>query len=125
MGLFGFFGNKKPQPDGLAWAEVAAKLAGTLWHLMKTDPSILASPYARVVLHDDWNVGIASDPREPSKLLGPRDVTFVLLREDSAALKEWVNELRSNENPVFQRIATEQYAKKIVRVLMSNVAVED
>lgn len=125
MGLFGLFGKKNPQPDGLAWAEVAGKLAGTLWHLMQTDPKMLASPYARVVLRDDWNVGIAADPRDPNKLLGPNDISFVLLREDHAALEEWVNELRSNQGPMFQQIATEQYAKKLVRVLMSNVSVVD
>lgn len=125
MGLFGLFGKKKPQPDALAWAEVASKLAGTLWHLMQTDPKMLASPYARVVLRDDWNVGIAADHRDPTKLLGANDISFVLLQEDRAALEEWVNELRSNQSPMFQQIATESYAKKLVRVLMSNVTVVD
>lgn len=125
MGLLGLFGKKKPQPDALAWAEVASKLSGTLWHLMQTDPKMLASPYARVILRDDWNLGIAADRREPDKLLGPNDVSFVLLQEDRSALEEWVNELQSNQSPVFQQIATEQYAKKLVRVLMSNVTVVD
>ena len=125
MGLFGIFGKKKPQPDAFAWAEVVGKLAGTLWHLMQTDPKMLASPYARAVLRDDWNVGIATDHRDPNKLLGPNDVSFVLLQEDRSALEEWVNELRSNQSPVFQQIATEQYAKKLVRVLMSNVTLID
>ena len=125
MGLFGLFGKKQRQPDSLAWAEVAGKLSGTLWHLMQTDPKMLANPYARVVLGGDWNVGIAADYRDPDKLLGPNDVSFVLLQEDRSALEEWINELRSNQSPVFQQIATEQYAKKLVRVLMSNVAVVD
>ncbi len=125
MALFGLFGKKKAQPDALAWAEVAGKLSGTLWHLMQTDPKMLASPYARVVLRNDWNVGIAADRRDPDKLLGPSDVSFVLLQEDRSALTEWVNELRSNPSPVFQQIATEEYAKKLVRVLMSNVDVVD
>lgn len=125
MGFFGLFGKNKPQSNALAWADVTGKLAGTLWRLMQTDPKMLASPYARVVLRDDWNVGIAADYREPAKLLGPHEVSFVLLQEDRSALKEWVDELRSNQSPIFQQIATEQYAKKLVRVLMSNVTVVD
>jgi hypothetical protein len=125
MGLFGLFGKKKPLPDVLAWAEVTGKLAGTLWHLMQTDPKMLASPYARVILHNDWNVGIAADHRDPTKLLGSNDVSFVFLQEDGSALQEWVNELRSNKSPMFQQIATEQYAKNLVRALMANVNVVD
>ena len=125
MGLFGIFGKKKTQPDALAWAEVAGKLSGTLWHLMQTDPKILANPYARIVLRDDWNIGIAADYRDPDKLLGPNDVSFVLLQEDRSALHEWVRQLQSNQSPMFQQIATEQYAKKLVRVLMSNVDIVD
>lgn len=126
VALFGIFGKKRqPQSDNVAWASVAGKLAGTLWQVMQSDPKMLASPYARVVLHDDWSVGIATDQRDPSKLLGSRDVSFVLLREDRAALTNWVNELRSNPNPMFQQIATEEYAKRLVRVLMANVEVAD
>jgi hypothetical protein len=124
MGLFGLFGKKKAPPsDGAAWAEVTAKLSGTLWHLMNTDPKMLASPFARVVLRDDWNVAIAADQRDPKQLLGPHDVSFVLLQEDRAALAHWVNELRADASPMFQQLATEEYAKKLVRVLMANVEV--
>lgn len=126
MALFGLFGKKqKPQSDVVVWADVAAKVSATLWHLMKTDPKMLASPYARVVLHSDWNVGVAADQRDPRKLLGPNDVSFVLLQEDKAALGHWVNKLRSNPDAMFQQIATEEYAQKLVRTLMSNVEVAD
>ena len=127
MSLFGFFGKKKaaPRSDGVAWASVAAKLSSTLWHLINTDPKMLASPYARVVLRSDWNVGIASDQRDPDKLLGPSDVSFVLLQEDRSALAKWVNDLKANSNPMFQQIATEEFAKTLVRVLMANVEVAD
>ena len=127
MALFGLFGKKKsaPQSDAAVWASVAGKLSATLWHLMNTNPKMLATPYARVVLHSDWNVGIASDQRDPDKLLGPNDVSFVLLQEDSPALAKWVNDLKADLSPVFQQIATEEYAKKLVRVLMENVEVAD
>ena len=127
MALFGLFGKKKsaPQSDAAVWASVAGKLSATLWHLMNTNPKMLATPYARVVLHSDWNVGIASDQRDPDKLLGPNDVSFVLLQEDRPALAKWVNDLKADSSPVFQQIATEEYAKKLVRVLMANVEVAD
>ena len=127
MALFGLFGKKKsaPQSDAAVWASVAGKLSATLWHLMNTNPKMLATPYARVVLHSDWNVGIASDQRDPDKLLGPNDVSFVLLQEDRPALAKWVNDLKADLSPVFQQIATEEYAKKLVRVLMENVEVAD
>lgn len=77
------------------------------------------------MLHDDWNVGIASDKRDPDKLLGTHDVCFVFLQEDKVALAHWVNELKANSTPMFQQIATEEYAKKLVRILMANVEVAD
>jgi hypothetical protein len=127
MALFGLFGKKNsaPQSDAARWASVAGKLSATLWYLMNSDPKMLASPYARVVLHSDWNVGIASDQRDPDKLLGPNDVCFVLFQEDRTALAKWVNDLKANQNPMFQQIATEEYAKKLVQVLMANVDVAD
>jgi hypothetical protein len=126
MAFFGLFGKTQKVPsDAAAWAEVAAKTSATLWHLIKSDPKMLASPYARVVLHSDWNVGVAADHRDPRQLLGPNDVSFVLLQEDRAALSHWIKELQSNPNSIFQQIATEEYAKKLVRVLMSNVEITD
>jgi hypothetical protein len=125
MGLFNLFGKKKQGTAGADWAGVAAQLSSTLWHLIQADPKMLASPYARVVLRDDWNIGIAADKRDPSGLLGNGDVAFVLLQEDRSALATWVNEMKANSNPAFQQIATEEYAKKLVRVLMANVNVVD
>lgn len=124
--MFGMFSKKKAaQPDATAWAAVAGKIAGTLWHLMQTNPQMLANPYARVVLSSSWNVGVAADKREPERLLGPNDVSFVLLREDESALNEWIQQLKANSSPVFQQIATEEYAKKLTRTLMSGVQVVD
>ncbi len=123
MALFGLFGKKKQPPAQEDWVGVAAKLSGTLWHLMQTDPKLIADPFARVVLHDDWNVAIAADKRNPDKLLGPHDVCYVFLQEDRAALARWVNELKADSSPMFQQIATEEYAKKLARVLMANVNV--
>jgi hypothetical protein len=123
MTFFDLFGKKKQPHEQPDWIGVAAKLSGTLWHLMQTDPKMLAGPYARVVLHDDWNVGIAADKRDPDNLLGTHDVCFAFLQEDRAALAHWVSELKADSNPMFQQIATEEYAKKLVRVLMANTKV--
>jgi hypothetical protein len=45
----------------------------------------------------------------------------VLFQEGRAAFAYWVSELRADPNPMLQQIATEEYAKKLVRVLMVNV----
>ena len=125
--MFGLFGKKKQvAPDFAARASLTAKVAATLWHLTQSDPDMLAGPYARIVLTDGWNIGVASDRRDPAKLLRPEDVCCVFLREDQAALDTWMGELRSNSSsPVFQQIATDEYAKTLVRALMSNVQVID
>lgn len=125
MGLFGLFGRKKLQSDVYAWAEVAGKLAGTLWEVIHIEPKIVANPYARVVLDDRWNVGIACDYREPDGILGHREVAFVFLQEDPSGLRSWVDALASGPNPLLQQMATEEYAKQLVRVLMSRVNVVD
>ena len=123
MGLFGLFGKKQPPSDAEAWFMVAGKIASLLDQLVQTHPEMLADPYARVVLRDDWSVHVAADKRDPSKILGPRDVTFYLLREDEAALSSWVKELRDAAAPFFAQVATEEYAKRIVRTMMKNVQV--
>jgi hypothetical protein len=102
----GLFGKKKQPAPQADWVGVAAKLSGTLWHLMQTDPKMLANPFARVVLRDDWSVGIAADKRDPDKLLGTHDVCFVFLQEDRAAFADWINELKADSTPMFQQIAT-------------------
>ena len=123
MGLFGLFQKKRAPSDAEAWFVVASKIASTLEQLMQTHPEMLANPYARVVLGDDWNVHVAADKRDPKQILGLRDVTFFLLREDEAALSSWVNQLRDAPAPFLARVATEEYAKRIVRTMMSNVQV--
>ena len=123
MGLFGLFQKKRAPSDAEAWVVVASKIASMLEHLMQTHPEMLANPYARVVLSDDWNVHVAADKRDPKQILGPRDVTFFFLREDEAALSSWVNKLRDARAPFFAQVATEEYAKRIVRTMMSNVQV--
>ena len=125
MALFGLFGKKKRPPANADWIGVAGKLSATLWHLMQSDPTILAGPFARIVLRDDWNVGIAADKRDLDKVLGSHDVGFVFLQEDRAALAHWVSELKADSSPAFQQIATEEYARTLVRALMAKVKVVD
>jgi hypothetical protein len=93
---------------------------------MQTDPKMLSGPYARVVLRDDCSVSIAADRRDPDKLLGPNDVSYVFLREDQAALTLWASEQgqRPGSNAMFRQAATEQYAGKLARVLMANVQIK-
>lgn len=77
MGLFGSFGGKKQAPsDGEIWYTVASKIASLLEALMQSNPQMLADPYARVMLRDDWSVYVAADKRDPEKILGrtPCDV---------------------------------------------------
>lgn len=123
MGLFGLFKKKPLASDGELWFTVASKISSMLAHLMQTHPEMLANPYARVVLKDDWNVHVAADKRDPKQILGPHDVTFVFLREDQAALSAWVNQLRDTPDPFFAQVATEEYAKGLVRTMMKNVQI--
>jgi hypothetical protein len=89
--------------------------------LLNSDPTGLASPYARVVLRKDGTVFLASDKRDPRQILGWGDLTFVFLREDQSALETWVQELKSAGSPPFQIIATEEFAKFLTGVLMRSV----
>ena len=104
---------------------VASRVASTLEALIQMHPEMLANPYARVVLRDDWNVHVAADKRDPKQILGPHDVTFFFLGEDDAALKSWVKQLRDAPAPLFAQAATDEYAKRIVRTMMTNVQVVD
>lgn len=125
MGLFSFFKKKRSPSDAETWFMVASKIASMLEHLMRTHPEMLANPYVRVVLRDDWSVHFAADKRDPQQILGARDVTFFLLREDEAALSSWVEQLRNAAAPLFAQAATDEYAKRIVRTMMANVQVVD
>ena len=121
MGLFDFFKTtEKTQPDEMAWVEVAGKIAGTIWHLLQNDPKMLASPLARVLLRDDWNVGLANSQFDPEKVLGAHDITIVFLREDQVAYDKWVGGLKT-DSPTFQQIETEQFAKTLTRKLRERV----
>ena len=116
MGLFGF---GKKQEEGIDWVRVAGNISGLLWTAMTTDPKSVANPYARIVLRKDSSVFFANDKRDSKYLLGWGDVSFVFIREDNAALAEWVEELKINSvSPPFQQIATEEYAKTLTRSLM-------
>ena len=84
MGLFGIFGKKEQSAP--SWTNVAGQLSSMLWHFLQTDPELLASPYSRVVLRKDWSVVIANDKRDPDRLIGSEDLSFVFFREESAAL---------------------------------------
>lgn len=114
LGRFG----KKARAAPADWPGVAAILAGSLWQLLQTDPKILASPHVRVVLRDDWAVAIAADRRDPDRLLGSHDVCCVLLQEQRHSLARWLNALKADPRPLFQRIATEDYAEVLVGLLM-------
>lgn len=121
MGLFGLFQKKRAPSDDEAWFVVASKIASMLAHLIQTNPEMLAKPYARVVLSDNWSVHIAADKRDPMQILEPHDVTFYFLREDEVALSTWINKLQDVPTPFLAQAATEEYAKRIVRTMMSNV----
>jgi hypothetical protein len=127
MGLFNFFKTpapKVPQSDEMEWIQVASKIASTIWHLLQNDPKMIASPFARILLRDDWNVGVANTQCDPEKILGKHDVAFVILREDQAAYEKWVEGLKTG-SPTFQQIETEQFAKALTRKLHERVEVID
>ena len=127
MGLFDFFKTpapRVPQSDAMAWVEVAGKIAGTIWHLLQNDPKMIANPFARILLRDDWNVGVANSQCDPEKILGEHDVAFVLLREDQTAYNKWVEGLRTG-SPTFQQMETEQFAKALTRKLRERVEITD
>lgn len=123
MGLFGLFGKKRAPSDGEAAYMVASKIASTLDALVVSHPEMLANPYARVVLRDDWNVHVAADKRDPAKILGANEVSFYFLREDEPALQAWMEQVKDDPGSPFARIATDQYAGRIVRTLMANVQI--
>jgi len=119
-------GKKRRTPDHLALADIVGNLSTILWQLMRADPNMLANKYARVVLRDDWSVGIFCDQREPQDILRKGEVSFVFLQENPSSMQRWVEGLRmAGSNPMFVQAATEEYAKVLVRSLMSGVQVID
>ena len=127
MSLFDLFRKQKKRTNraNSEWIDVTANLSGTLWTLLHSHPEMLANPYSRVVLRDDWAVGIACDKRPPDKVLGVGEVSFVFLREDQSAYDNWINGLRNIPDAVFQKIETEQFAKALVHKLAQTVDVAD
>ena len=123
MGLFDLF-SKKPVRQ-IEWHDVAASFAGTLWIALHQEPKLLANPLARVVLHDDWSVGIACDKRSPDAILGERDVSFAFFREDDDAYQRWLNGIRPTNSAIFQQFATEEFARFLVQRLAEGVQVVD
>lgn len=118
--MFGF-GRKKHFPD---WLEVAARLSPLIWTQLQTDPRVLASPFARIVLRQDGSTSIACDKRNPNHLLGWGDLTYVFLQEHPEALKNWISSLRSTDDPRLQLIHTEEFAKAMTRALMQSTTRE-
>jgi len=123
MGLFDWFEKKRAPSNGELTYMVASKIASTLDALVMNHPQMLANPFARVVLREDWNVHVAADKRDPTKILGPDEVSFYFLREDEPALKAWIEQVKGDPGSPFARIATDQYAGRIVRTLMENVQI--
>lgn len=112
-----FFFNRKKVP--VDWPSVASQIASTLLELMQRDMTSLAKQYARFVLSKDGSVAVYFDERPPQYVLGLGDIACVFIREDSAALSQWVKELKEATGaPDFQVIATETFARKLVRELM-------
>lgn len=112
------FFKKKP----IEWDRVAGNVAFSLLHMMQGDMPSLAKQYARFILKKDGSVAMYFDERPPQHLLGWGDISFAFLRQDEAALKEWVNELKqSTGSPEFQIIATERFAMTLTRLLMQQV----
>jgi hypothetical protein len=116
MTLLGLFGKKLP----INWATVTGQIAGLLLTLLSTDPKLLGSTYARIVVRKDGRVFLATDKRDPRYILGWGDLNFVFLREDRAALETWINDLKTATSPLFQQIATEEFAKILTRSLMAD-----
>lgn len=119
MALFGLIGKKKEQ--SISWPAVAGEIAAMLLTLLNTDPKLLASPYARLVLRKDGTVFLAADKRDPQQILGWGDLGCVFLRENGAAFEAWVGELKTADSPPFQQMATEEFAKSLTRVLMQSL----
>lgn len=117
MSLFSIFG--KIREEEINWPVVAGNIARLLWAQMNMDPKSLANPYARIILKKNSTVFLSGDKRDPKYFLGWGDVSYVLIHEDAAALKKWVEKLKEYaEAPPFQQIATEEFAKTLTRTLM-------
>lgn len=107
------------------WESVAGQISENLLALMQVDMASLAQPYARFVLRSGGRIYMCSDYRKPQHLLGWGDIAVAFIRQDEYALKQWVDELkRCSGSPKFQVIATETFAKTMVREMTKQVKAE-
>lgn len=117
MRLFELF--RKNQEDEIDWVKVASNISGLLWTAMSTDLKMVANPYARIVLRADNSAFLTNDKHDSNHLLDSGDVSFASIREDSAALTKWIQEIKTNnESLTSQKIATEGFTKMLTRILM-------
>lgn len=115
--MFGF--GKKRELD---WPLIARNISQILWITMNEDSQQLAKPYARFVVGKNSSVQFYNDVRNPKYIMGWGDVAWVAIRENEQALSRWVEELKqATGSSDFQLIATEEFAKTLVRMLMRKV----
>jgi hypothetical protein len=124
MGLFDFLKTKRvPQiTDSNAWFDVTCQINNLLWHFLQNDPKVLIDPYTRIILRNDWKIGIANSKCDPSKILGAQDVAFVLLQENHGAYKKWGKAIMSGE-ALYLRVETESFSKILMARLQKSVEV--
>ena len=115
---------KSQQYKPVDWPAVTEALASVLWRAVDADPCVFDSPHARVVLKTGGRVSLAANPRlDPWFRCG--GVGSVVLRDDPTALQRWLVELHADATPVFQRIATHEYARTLVQRLRASVQSAD
>jgi len=114
------FFRKKP----IDWPHVAGQISGYLLTLMQENVEALAQPYARFVLDKNSRVHMYFDERDPRHILGFGDIAFAFIRQDRSALERWARELKeAGDIPMFQIIATEEFAKSMITKMMNQVDV--
>ena len=111
---------KARQHKPVDWPAVTEALASVLWRAVEADPRVFDSPHAKVVLKTGWRVALAANPR-PNPWFMSSVVASVVLRDDPTALQRWLVELHADATPVFQRIATHEYARTLVQRLRASV----
>lgn len=124
MGFFDFL-KKKTEPqviDSSAWFDVACQINDLLWHFLQNDPKVLIDPYTRIILRNDWKVGIANSKCDPSKILGVNDVAFVLIQENQVIYKKWGSAIMSGES-LYLRTETENFSKFLMLKLQQSVKI--
>jgi hypothetical protein len=115
--MFGLF-RKKEYPS---WPVIAGNISGLIWALMHKEPKVLVNPFARVVLRSDGSVFIANDQREPNRLLGSGDASYVFFQEHPESFQSWITALKSTSDPQLQIMHTENFARVLAKTLMNSV----